>query len=224
MFSAIADHYDLMNRVMTFGMDARWRKQAAELAQLRPGDAALDVATGTGDLAFELYQDVAPHGRIVGVDFVKPMLEIARRKARIRQLPVEYVLADALDLPFRTDTFGAVTCAFGIRNMDDRPAALREMVRVVKPGGKVVILEMTPPENPLARAYMDQVVPRLGALIASAREAYSYLPASAEAFPPPQEFGRMLQAAGLRGVTYRLLNFGTVALHWGTKPYSPQYA
>jgi demethylmenaquinone methyltransferase/2-methoxy-6-polyprenyl-1,4-benzoquinol methylase len=217
MFGAIADHYDLMNWVMTFGQDQRWRRQAADVATLVPGGSALDVATGTGDLAFELARRVGENGTVVGVDFSQPMLEIAQRKAAIRGIRVGFEGADALHLPYDPNTFDAVTCAFGVRNMEERPAALSEMARVTRSGGRVVVLELTPPSNTLARKYMDDVIPRLGALIARAREAYTYLPASVQQFPGPAEFGRMMQESGLRGVTYRLLNFGTVALHWGTK-------
>jgi demethylmenaquinone methyltransferase/2-methoxy-6-polyprenyl-1,4-benzoquinol methylase len=217
MFGAIADHYDLMNWVMTFGQDQRWRRQAADVAALEPGASALDVATGTGDLAFELARRVGENGTVVGVDFSQPMLTIAQKKATIRRIHVGFEAADALHLPYPPNTFNAVTCAFGVRNIEERPAALSEMARVARSGGKVVILELTSPSNPLARKYMDDVIPRLGALIARAREAYTYLPASVQEFPGPQEFGRMMQNASLRGVTYRLLNFGTVALHWGTK-------
>ena len=218
MFGAIADRYDLMNRVMTLGMDGRWRRQAADVACLRSGSRVLDVATGTGDLAFELARRVAPGGIVYGLDFAEPMLQIARRKARDEGLAVEFVAGDALDLPFEASQFNASTCAFGIRNFEDRPAALREMTRVVRAGGRVVILELTPATNGLARRYMDDVIPRIGEVLARARDAYTYLPQSVQEFPDAVTLGHMMQAAGLRDVTYRLLNLGTVALHWGTKP------
>lgn len=218
MFGAIADRYDLMNRVMTMGRDQRWRTQAADVANLSPGDSALDVATGTGDLAFLLADNVGPDGRVVGVDFTPEMLRLARQKAARRGLSIAFEQGDAEDLRFPPGTFRAVTCAFGVRNFENRQQGLNEMARVAGAGGRVVILELTPPQNPLARRYMDDVVPRLGQILARARDAYTYLPESAEQFPGPTELGRMLQTAGLRKVTYRLLNFGTVALHWGTKP------
>ena len=218
MFGEIADRYDLMNRIMTFGQDQRWRRQAVQATELRAGNTALDVATGTGDLAFALARQVQPGGHVVGIDFAEPMLDIAIRKAREEDLPVVFEVGDALHLRFEDNGFNAVTCAFGLRNMEDRQSALNEMTRVVRPGGRVVILEMTPPRNALARRYMDQVVPRLGQVVARAREAYTYLPESAKEFPEAETLGRMLQVAGLRKVTYRLFNFGTVALHWGTKP------
>ncbi len=218
MFGAIADRYDLMNRVMTMGRDQRWRTQAADVAGLSPGDSALDVATGTGDLAFLLANRAGPEGRVVGVDFTPEMLRLARLKATRRGQSVSFVQGDAEYLHFPSATFQAVTCAFGVRNFEDRQKGIDEMARVTAPGGRVVILELTPPQNPLARRYMDDVVPRLGQLLARARDAYTYLPESAEQFPEPQELGAMMQNAGLRKVTYRLLNFGTVALHWGTRP------
>jgi demethylmenaquinone methyltransferase/2-methoxy-6-polyprenyl-1,4-benzoquinol methylase len=218
MFGAIAERYDLMNRVMTLGQDLRWRRQAAEAANLIPGNVALDVAAGTGDMTFELARHVMPDGHVVGIDFADPMLELARRKAAHRQLPVSFQWGDALDLHFQDGSFDAVTCAFGLRNMEDRERGLREMTRVVRPGKRVVILELTPPRNALARQYMDEVIPRLGQILARAREAYTYLPESAHEFPDADALGGMMQAAGLRKVTYRILNFGTVALHWGTKP------
>lgn len=218
MFGAIADRYDLMNRVMTLGQDQRWRRQAADVANLQPGNRALDVATGTGDLAFELARRVQPNGWILGVDFAEPMLVLARRKADRNGLPVHFQPGNALSLRYKDAVFDATTCGFGIRNVDDRLLMLQEMARVTRPAGRVVILELTPPRNALARTYMDQIIPRLGQLIAHAREAYTYLPESVQQFPDPHALGRLMQQAGLTQVTYRLLNFGTIALHWGTKP------
>jgi demethylmenaquinone methyltransferase/2-methoxy-6-polyprenyl-1,4-benzoquinol methylase len=218
MFGAIADHYDLMNRIMTLGRDIRWRQQAADVARIGPGSEVLDVATGTGDLAFELAARVRPSGLVVGIDFAMAMLRQAERKAAGRDLPVTFMTGDALQLPFEANTFDAATCAFGLRNVDNRQRALHEMTRVTRDGGRVVILELTPPRNTLTRHYMDDVVPRLGQILARAREAYTYLPQSVQEFPGPPELGHMMQSAGLEHVTYRLLNFGTVALHWGTKP------
>jgi demethylmenaquinone methyltransferase/2-methoxy-6-polyprenyl-1,4-benzoquinol methylase len=187
------------------------------VAALQPGDSALDVATGTGDLAFELAKRVGLQGQVIGIDFAEPMLQLARRKSAQRQLQIIFQYGDALHIPFGDASFDAVTCGFGLRNVDDRLACLREMTRVVRPGRNVVILELTPPRNELARAYMDEVIPRIGQLIARAREAYTYLPASVQEFPDAPTLGRMMQQAGLRNVKYRLLNFGTVALHWGTR-------
>jgi demethylmenaquinone methyltransferase/2-methoxy-6-polyprenyl-1,4-benzoquinol methylase len=175
------------------------------------------VATGTGDLAFELARRVQPGGHVLGLDFAEPMLQLARKKARRKGLSVTFEAGDALSLPYRDASFHAVTCGFGLRNMDDRARALAEMARVALPGARVVVLELTLPRNALARAYMDEVIPKLGQLLAHAREAYTYLPESVKDFPDAWTLGRMMQRAGLRGVTFRLLNFGTIALHWGTK-------
>jgi demethylmenaquinone methyltransferase/2-methoxy-6-polyprenyl-1,4-benzoquinol methylase len=218
MFGAIAERYDLMNRVMTLGQDVRWRREAADAAAVAPGQSALDIATGTGDMALELAGRVAPNGHVVGIDFSPEMLEIARQKVSQTGLPVVFEQADALALPYPDTSFDAATCAFGVRNFEDRQKGLGEMARVTRSGGRVVILELTPPKNSLARLYMDQVVPRLGELIARAREAYTYLPESVQQFPDAVVLGRMMYFAGLTDVKYRLLNVGTIAIHWATKP------
>lgn len=217
MFGEIADRYDLMNRVMTLGQDQRWRRQAADKCEVGSGEVVLDVATGTGDLAIELAGRVGPNGRVIGIDFSEPMLDLARQKIKGLALPLTFQEGDALHLPFDSESFDAISCGFGLRNFDDRQRGLEEMVRVARPGGRVVILELTPPKNALTRQYMDEVVPRLGGLLARARDAYTYLPESVQEFPDAKTLGRMMQAAGLRQVTYRLLNFGTIALHWGKK-------
>lgn len=218
MFGAIAERYDVMNFVMTMGQDQRWRRDAVDVANVTSGDSVLDVATGTGDLAFALASNVVPRGHVVGIDFSEPMLQLAKRKSVGRQLPVSFVVGDALHLDFSDNSFAAATCAFGLRNLDDRTRGIEEMARVVSPGKRVVILELTPPSNALARHYMDNVIPRLGQILARARDAYTYLPESVAEFPDAPTLGAMMQSAGLRSVTYRYLNFGTVALHWGTKP------
>lgn len=218
MFGAIAERYDVMNFVMTMGQDQRWRRDAVDVANIAAGDSVLDVATGTGDLAFELASRVAPRGHVIGVDFSEPMLQLARRKSAGKHVPVSFLAGDALQFEFSDNSFAAATCGFGLRNLDDRLRGIQEMVRVVAPGRRVVILELTPPANALARHYMDYVIPRLGQVLARARDAYTYLPESVSEFPDARTLGGMMQSAGLRGVTYRYLNFGTVALHWGTKP------
>src|SRR3954466_2901999 len=172
MFDRIAGLYDVMNSVMTAGLHHRWRERAADLAALQPGDRALDVATGTGDLAFELARRVGPDGEIVGSDFSEGMLEHARRKAAgVANVSLEHGNAQAL--PYADDAFAAATVGFGARNFSDLPLGLREMARVVRPGGRVVVLEITTPTKPplstFFRLWFDHVVPLIGR-----DEAYTY--------------------------------------------------
>ena len=215
MFDRIAGVYDTMNSVMTAGMHHRWRERAADLARVRPGDTALDVATGTGDLAVELARRVRPGGLVVGSDFSEGMLELARRKSGA----VRWEWANALDLAYETDSFDAATVGFGARNFADLGAGLREMVRVVRPGGRVVVLEITTPQKPplsvFFRAWFDTVVPALGRF-AGDSDAYTYLPSSVRRFPGPRDLAGELAAAGLRDVGWVLTAGGIIALHHGT--------
>ena len=216
MFDRIAPRYDLLNRAMTAGLDGRWRQAAAAAADLAAGDRALDVCTGTGDLAFALADRVTPSGEVVGVDFAERMLDRARAKAEHRP-GVRFEAADALDLPFADDAFDAATVAFGIRNVDDLDRGLAEMARVVRPGGRVVILEITTPQR-MRRFYelwFDRVVPRLGRVLGRDGAAYAYLPASVRRFPGPPELAARMAAAGLRDIRWRPLAFGIVAIHHG---------
>jgi demethylmenaquinone methyltransferase/2-methoxy-6-polyprenyl-1,4-benzoquinol methylase len=217
MFDRIAGVYDLMNGVMTAGLHHRWRARAIELADLQPGDRILDVATGTGDLAAAAVEAVAPDGEVIGVDFSPEML--ARAAAKVPRARFE--IADALALPFAADEFDAATVGFGARNFSDLERGVAEMVRVTKPGGRVVILEITQPtRQPLAgfyRAWFDGVVPALGTL-AGDRAAYSYLPSSVRRFPPPQALAAVMWEAGLRPVHYRITAGGIIALHVGEVP------
>jgi demethylmenaquinone methyltransferase/2-methoxy-6-polyprenyl-1,4-benzoquinol methylase len=216
MFDRIAPRYDLLNRAMTAGLDGRWRRTAAALADVAAGDRALDVCTGTGDLAFALADRVTASGEVVGVDFAEAMLDRARAKAGGRP-GLRFETADALDLPFPDDTFAAATVGFGIRNVDDLDRGIAEMARVVRPGGRVVILEITTPAR-MRRFYelwFDRVVPRLGKLLGRDGAAYAYLPASVRRFPEPPELAARMAAAGLRDVRWRPLAFGIVAIHHG---------
>src|SRR5689334_4081945 len=187
MFDRIAGVYDVMNSVMTAGLHHRWRSRAADLAELRPGDRALDIATGTGDLAIELAGRVMPGGEVIGSDFSEGMLGRARTKAP--QLRFEW--GDALELPYPDDAFAAATVGFGARNFSDLEQGLREMVRVVRPGGKVVVLEITTPTKPplslFYSVWFDRIVPLLGRF----DEAYTYLPSSVTRFPGPEALGGM---------------------------------
>jgi len=221
MFSRIAGRYDLMNGLMTFGMHHAWRRVAARQTIAAPEGPALDLATGTGDLALELRQ-IHPRRVIVGADFAFGMLRIAREKldrADGRGRHVLLAAADALQLPFGDRTFACVTSAFLLRNLADLEMGLAEMRRVTRPGGRVVALEITQPTfpgfTPLFRFYFHRVVPRVGQLVGGDREAYTYLPQSVDRFLAPAELSRLMGAVGLRGVTCRRVGMGTVTIHTG---------
>jgi demethylmenaquinone methyltransferase / 2-methoxy-6-polyprenyl-1,4-benzoquinol methylase len=214
MFDRIAGLYDRMNTVMTAGLHHQWRRRAADLAALTPGNRALDVATGTGDLAVELAKRVAPGGEVVGVDFSERMLELARAKAP----SISFQLANALALPFDDGQFDAATVGFGARNFAALEQGLREMIRVVRSGGRVVVLEITAPRRPPLSSFyelwFDRIVPMLGRL-AGDPEAYSYLPNSVKRFPGPQELSGIMWRCGLREIKYILTAGGIIALHAG---------
>jgi demethylmenaquinone methyltransferase / 2-methoxy-6-polyprenyl-1,4-benzoquinol methylase len=215
MFDRIAGVYDLMNSVMTAGLHHRWRTRAADMAGLSPGDRALDVATGTGDLAIELRRRVGPEGEVVGSDFSEAMLELARRKAP--ELRFEH--GNALELPYDDDSFDAATVGFGARNFSDLPQGLREMARVVRRGGRVVILEITTPERPplswFFRLWFDRLVPLLGRF-AGDSDAYSYLPSSVRRFPNARGLAAAMSAVGMVDVRWLLTAGGIIAIHVGT--------
>ena len=223
MFDRISGFYDVMNSVMTAGLHHGWRRRAADLASVGPGDRVLDVATGTGDLAFELAGRVGPHGEVVGSDFSQDMLTHARAKADAAagpdRAPVTFEWANAMALPYADGEFAAATVGFGARNFSDLDLGLREMARVVQPGGKVVVLEITTPTRPplstFYRLWFDRVVPVIGKL-AGDSEAYEYLPNSVKRFPGPRELAAKLDAAGM-DVRYVLTAGGIIALHVGTR-------
>ncbi len=223
MFDRIAGVYDLLNTVMTAGLHHQWRRRAADLAALRSGDRVLDVATGTGDLAFELAGRVAPGGTVVAADFSEQMLTIARLKAAARDEPaaalVRFEQANALSLPYPDNEFDAATVGFGARNFADQQRGCSELARVVKPRGHVVILEMTTPQRPplsvFFKLWFDRAVPVLGRL-AGDPEAYSYLPSSVSRFPGPRELAGTMARCGCADVRYILTAGGIIALHVGT--------
>jgi demethylmenaquinone methyltransferase/2-methoxy-6-polyprenyl-1,4-benzoquinol methylase len=219
MFDRIAGVYDRMNSIMTAGLHHSWRRRAADLAALGPGDRALDVATGTGDLAIDLCARVAPGGEVIGADFSPRMLELARAKAAaLGGVRLTFVAANALELPFEDDEFDAATVGFGARNFADLEQGLREMTRVVRPGGRVVVLEITTPQRPplstFFELWFDRAVPLLGRLAGDA-SAYSYLPTSVRRFPAPVQLAALMSSCGLTAVRYLLTAGGIIALHVG---------
>src|SRR5829696_8731154 len=217
MFDRIARVYDVMNSVMTAGFHHRWRERAADLAALGPGSRALDVASGTGDLAVELSRRVGPTGTVIGTDFSDAMLDRARRKSSA----VTWEWANALELPYPDDSFNAATVGFGARNFSDLDRGLAEMARVVRPGGRVVILEITTPQKPPLSTFFslwfDRIVPALGK-VAGDPDAYVYLPNSVKRFPGPEALGARMAAAGLTDVRWILTAGGIIAIHAGMVP------
>jgi len=221
MFDRVAGRYDALNSLMTAGLHHRWRERAAARTELGPGDSALDVCCGTGDLALELAALVTPGGRVVGCDFSEPMLDLAREKTAGRGVDgVRFEWADALQLPYDGERFDAVTVGFGVRNLADLDRGLSEMARVLKPGGRAVILEITTPSRPplslFFSLWFDRIVPLLGAF-SSNPEAYSYLPESVRSFPSPRGLAEKMDAAGFERIRYTVLAGGIIAIHSGVR-------
>ena len=221
MFDRIAGVYDLMNTAMTAGLHHRWRERAADRAELEPGDVALDACCGTGDLAFELARRVEPGGHVIGSDFSEQMLDLARGKAADRGTEsVRFEFGDAMALSYDDETFDAVTVGFGVRNLSDLDRGVGELTRILKPGGRLVILEITNPQRPPLSTFFslwfDRIVPLLGTL-AGDRDAYTYLPESVKRFPPPEGLALIMDGAGLEGIRYTVLAGGIIAIHSGTR-------
>jgi demethylmenaquinone methyltransferase / 2-methoxy-6-polyprenyl-1,4-benzoquinol methylase len=212
MFDRIAGVYDVMNSVMTAGLHHRWRERAADLARVGPGTRALDVATGTGDLAIALARR---GGEVVGSDFSEGMLD----RARAKSAAVRWEQANALALPYPDDSFEAATVGFGARNFSDLERGLAEMARVVRPGGRVVVLEITTPHKPPLSTFFslwfDRIVPLIGR-VTGEDQAYSYLPSSVKRFPGPRDLGTIMVGVGLTDVRWILTAGGIIALHSGT--------
>jgi len=218
MFDRIAGLYDRMNSVMTAGLHHKWRRRAADLAELAAGGRALDVATGTGDLALELARRVGSGGEVIGVDFSERMLELARTKAAGAR--VRFESGNALALEYPDGAFDAATVGFGARNFSDLERGLSEMARVVRPGGRVVVLEITTPQRPplstFFELWFDHAIPALGRVVDS--EAYSYLPSSVRRFPGPEQLAAVMSRSGLEQIRYVLTAGGIIALHVGVVP------
>ncbi len=223
MFGGIAHRYDLLNRLLSVGRDRYWRREAVAEARLLPGGLAVDVCTGTADVAIELAKQFPSAKSIVGVDFCLPMIRLAADKVARKGLAgrIRLQAASAEALPFDGATFDAATVAFGVRNLVDRKQGLAELNRVLRPGGRGIVLEFAMPEGPLFgrlyRFYFHRVLPWLGGLISGDRAAYSYLPASVSAFPSPRDLGRLMEEVGFHDIRVRTLTGGIVTLHVGKK-------
>ncbi len=221
MFGRIAKRYNLMNRLMTLGQDQRWRRYVIRKAELPAEGSLLDLATGTGDIAFEA-RKVAPQANIVGADFSLPMMVVGT------QLPmggsIYWAGADALNLPFPDETFDAVTSGYLVRNVIDIEQTLREQLRILKPGGRIVILDSSPPPNNILRPFilfhLKVIIPTLGRLISGKEgaDAYRYLPESTQSFKTPDELVSIMRSVGIQDVACKGFMFGTIYIHWGTKP------
>lgn len=220
MFGRIAGRYNVMNRVMTFGQDMRWRRFVVKQAQLPENGALLDLATGTGDIAFEA-KEAVPSANVIGADFALPMMVAGQKEPRGNT--IEWSQADALNLPFPDESFDAVVSGYLVRNVIDIPRSLEEQLRVLKPGGRIVILDTSPPPNnilkPFIQIHLNYVIPILGRLIGgqAAADAYSYLPESTQAFKTADELAKIMRDSGYTDVDYKLFMFGTMAVHWGVK-------
>lgn len=219
MFDRIAVRYNLMNRLMTLGQDIGWRRFVIQKAALNPGDRLLDLATGTGDIAFEGLRQV-PSITAVGGDFSLGMMRVGQGLPQGGS--VFWNGADALNLPYADASFDAVTAGYLMRNVIDIPRAFAEQKRVLKPGGRLVILDTSPPPQNLLRpfilAYLKYGIPTLGRLVGASQDAYEYLPESTQKFKTPEELKALMSAAGFANVAYKTFMFGTMAVHWGEKP------
>ena len=223
MFATIAGRYDLLNHLLSGNIDKRWRRLVARTLFVTLSNSKariLDVACGTGDLSLTLFE--SGQARIVGIDFCRPMLAIAASKADSSDSIIPFVEGDALDLPFRDCSFEAATIAFGLRNLTSVEAGFKELLRVLKPGGKVAVLEFSQPITPVLRSlfriYFTKILPLFGGWISGSKSAYEYLPDSVSRFPDQEALAAMMKAAGFAEVSYQNLTGGIAALHFGTRP------
>ncbi len=223
MFETIAHRYDLLNRVLSLGIDRYWRRFAVNQLPKVEKPFFLDVATGTGDVAIEIAKKYSPNVKVVGVDFSDKMLELGKKKVRKAgyQDRIELRPGDVISLPFEDNTFDAAIIAFGIRNVQDHKQGIKEIGRVIKSNGKVVILEFTSIQNRFLKApycfYITKILPFIGEIVSGKKGAYKYLPSSMLDFPGPDKFKKIMEEAGLQNVKYYKLTFGITIVHVGTK-------
>ncbi|MGD9982596.1 MAG: bifunctional demethylmenaquinone methyltransferase/2-methoxy-6-polyprenyl-1,4-benzoquinol methylase UbiE [Porticoccaceae bacterium] len=225
VFDSVASRYDLMNDLMSGGLHRLWKRAALTMAALRPGQSVLDLAGGTGDLAAELAAQVGPTGQVVLADINAAMLGVGRDRLLDKGIAgnVVYVQADAEQLPFPADSFDCITIAFGLRNVTDKERALRAMLAVLKPGGRLLVLEFSHPANPLVARLYDQysfrILPRMGSLVAGDADSYRYLAESIRMHPNQEGLRAMMEEAGFADTRYHNMTGGIVALHTGLKPH-----
>jgi demethylmenaquinone methyltransferase/2-methoxy-6-polyprenyl-1,4-benzoquinol methylase len=218
MFGRIAKRYDLVNCLMTAGQDTRWRREVIRKSKLKPNGQLLDLGAGTGDLAQEALKQV-PGCTVTAADFTLEMMWVGKSHSPVQEL--NWTAADALSLPFRQETFDAVVSGFLLRNVADIMDSLREQLRVLKPGGVIVVLDTTRPAQnklrPLIDFYLHVIIPNLGKLIAGDAEAYTYLPETTESFLSAEQLAAHMEESGFQQVAFKRLMFGTIAIHWGMK-------
>lgn len=225
MFGAIAPRYDLLNHLLSFNLDRAWRREAVEALSPAEGGLYLDLCTGTGDLALAMLRRT--RARIIGADVARPMLALARKKAKRKGVDLPLLEADALSLPFPSDCLDGLAVAFGVRNFEDLDRGLKEMARVLKPGGRACILEFSDPRGrlfgPLFKLYFRKVLPVVGGLVSGGFGAYAYLPATVRLFPGCREMARRLDDAGLEIILQKPLTFGVAIVHLAGKPPAPAF-
>lgn len=221
MFEGIAGRYDLLNHILSGNVDKRWRRVLTErLSGVGVDEPALDVACGTGDLSLELHQ--AGRTKVIGIDFCRPMLAIAKSKVDARNVEIPFIEGDALSLPFNEGSFALVTIAFGLRNLSSVEDGVKELFRVLEPGGRLAVLEFSKPAVPILssifKLYFSRILPFLGGLISGSRSAYEYLPDSVSRFPDQKQLAALMSDAGFTEVSFENLTGGIAALHFGTRP------